>query len=108
MLAGSSIKDAKVGKKTTGYGNFTVKGKNNLGRAHYIRALRASCDEMLRTLSTLIFLSGIAVVFMGLTIMLIVDEYGTRPTMLVNATLTLNFAAGGILVFYMMRNKGIN
>ncbi|MEM9327539.1 MAG: hypothetical protein AAGA85_17870 [Bacteroidota bacterium] len=63
---------------------------------------------MLRTLSTLIFLSGIAVVFMGLGIMLIVDEYGTTPTLLVNATLTLSFVAGAALLVYMAKNKGIN
>jgi len=63
---------------------------------------------MLRTLNTLIFLSSIAVVLMGLTIMLIVNEYGTTPTLLVNATLTLNFVAGAALIFYMSKNKGIN
>ena len=40
--------------------------------------------------------------------MLIVNEYGTVPTRLVNATLTLNFVAGGALIFYMTKNKGIN
>ena len=62
---------------------------------------------MLRTLNTLIFISGLAVVFMGLAIMLIVDEYQRIPTTLVNATLALNFIAGGVLIVYLVKNKGI-
>ncbi len=63
---------------------------------------------MLKTLRFLIFIGGLAIVMLGLVIMLLANQAGHTPEHLVIAVTWLNFIVGGILLFYMVKRRGIN
>ena len=62
---------------------------------------------MLHTLRAIIFVGALLIALLGIIIMLIVND-GGRPHQLIQLTLILNFGFGLLLVFFMIKNKGIH
>ena len=62
---------------------------------------------MLQTLRFLVFVGGLVIIALGLVIMLLENEPKYDVEYLVNIELFLTFAVGLLLIFYMVRKRGI-
>ena len=56
----------------------------------------------------MIFIGGLVIIMLGLVIMLLINESGETPEALVSVVTWLNFLVGGLLIFYMVKRKGIH
>ena len=63
---------------------------------------------MINSLRALIFIGGLVIIMLGLVIMLLINESGETPEALVSVVTWLNFLVGGLLIFYMVKRKGIH
>lgn len=61
-----------------------------------------------KLLSQLLVLCALSILFLGISIMLIVGTKGENPDKLASATLALLFLSGGLLVYKIYKNRGIN
>ncbi|MDW3194146.1 MAG: hypothetical protein R8G66_17360 [Cytophagales bacterium] len=62
---------------------------------------------MLQTLRFLVFVGGLVIIALGLVIMLLENEPKYDVEYLVNIELFLTFGVGLLLIFYMVRKRGI-
>lgn len=62
---------------------------------------------MLNTLRFLIFVGGLVIIGLGLVIMLLESEPTFQVGNLINIELALTFGVGLLLIFYMVRKRGI-
>ena len=62
---------------------------------------------MQQTLRFLVFVGGLVIIVLGLVIMLLENEPKYSVENLVNIELFLTFGVGILLIFYMVRKRGI-